>query len=283
MQKRIRKLSYRTYGLTDPGRMRPNNEDAFIINKDLNYFVVADGMGGMARGEDASQMATKASEQLVEFISPSLKAEDTFTEDSYPPSHEEAMRQLVEKTNRAIYKKNLGQEKKMGTTFVCARILDGKMYVANSGDSRCYHISRGGMHQLTEDHSKVEELIQSGRAVGKEPELNKMRRYVRGALGVDPDVCPDIITSLPKRGEIYLLCSDGLTKMLDDDKICGIILAEKDIKKACHKLVDLANDLGGRDNITVLMIEIIAVESVFAKKSLKPLKRSLAKEDTFTD
>lgn len=283
MQKRLRKIYYRAYGLTDRGKVREINEDNFVINKDLNFFVVADGMGGLEKGELASKMAIAFSEKAVASFLISPRGEDTFTEDSFPPSNEEAMRRIVEKTNKAIYKKNLDLEKKMGTTFVCAKILDGKIYISNSGDSRCYHMSEGTMQRLTEDHSPAEEMIQSGRATGKEAELKKMMRYVKGALGLEVDVDPDVMTSIPKKGDIYLLCTDGLTKMLNDEKIAHIVSSEKDIQKACHCLVDLANELGGRDNITVVMIEIAGVDTSIPKATPKIFEEKTPHEDTFTD
>lgn len=283
MRKRARKIYYRTCGLTDSGKVRQNNEDTFLINKDLNFFVVADGMGGLKSGEVASRMATVFSEKFVQSLLPNRKEEDTFTEDSFPPSDEEAMRKVVEKTNRALFKENAGKDKKMGTTFVCAKILADKIYITNSGDSRCYQIRNGKMVRLTVDQSPVEELIQSGRAKGKEPELKKMMRYVRGALGLDEDVDPDIIASIPQKGDIYLLCTDGLTKMMNDEKIENIVQSERNIKKSCQLLVNVANELGGRDNITVLMVEVTGVELEGSKKDLKTPKTLEQKEETLID
>lgn len=283
MPRLLRKIHYRVWGMTDPGRVRKNNEDTFLVNKELDYFVVADGMGGLDQGEIASTLAAAFSETTMASLLSPLKEEDTFTEDHFSHSSEEAMRKVIEKTNRALFKKNVGQDKKMGTTFACIKMLENKICIINSGDSRCYYIRNGKMARLTVDQSPVEDLIQSGRAKGGEPELKKMMRFVRGALGLDQDVDPDIITTMPQKGDVYLLCTDGLTKMISDEKIEAMIQSERDIKKSCRLLVNMANELGGRDNITVLMVEVTGVEGGGSKKDSKMPKVSEQKEDTFMD
>lgn len=285
MRRRIRRINYQAFGITDVGRKRGNNEDSFLVNKELALFAVADGMGGHERGEIASQTALEVIERVAGNILPASD-EDTLREGQRVLSNEALAEELVQKANREIHQKNLAQtgRQKMGTTLVCAIILGGKLYIFNSGDSRCYHMSEGSLHRLTEDHSPAEEMIQSGRATEEDSKVRAIRNRVRGALGVDPDIDPDVVASIPKRGDIYLLCSDGLTGMLSDGKIQTLLQGEADIEKKCKTLVHMANELGGKDNITVVLLEITSVDASLAKEPVGSFEGTSGEpEDTLRD
>lgn len=278
--KKSKQVHYRFYGASDKGRKRENNEDSFVTNKKFGFFAVADGMGGHAKGEVASRMATEISENIVSDIFFSSESENTFPSHEENSSDEEKIQSIVEKANKAIYSENRIREEKekqaglapqdelskrrakMGTTLVCAKIVGQKMVIANAGDSRCYLIRKNTINQLTEDHSKIDEALQSGQVTQEEINSKKMRNYITSALGTHCDFDLNIVTSLLKKGDIYVLCSDGLTNMLNDEKIFHTVHSQKDIKKACHDLIRLANEFGGLDNITVVLIEITGVETV---------------------
>lgn len=270
MTQRRRHIHFRAFGMTDKGRVRDNNEDAFHVDKATGFFVVADGLGGHATGEIASGTAVETGREEVEALFAEPREEDTMREDIPPADPTEVLTEVVNRANRAVYRKNLdapapaqeGKAGKMGTTFVCAKVAGGKMVIANSGDSRCYHFRKGNMLQLTEDHSPAETALQTGRVRENDKELASLKRYVQGALGMKLAVEPDVAVSIPKRGDIYLLCTDGLTKMLADEKICAVIREEKEIEKAGCRLVETANAMGGRDNVTVVLVEITAVQTV---------------------
>lgn len=298
--RKMGRVHYRVYGLSDKGMVRKNNEDAFVVNKDFGFFAVADGMGGHEKGEVASRLAVETGEGVVSSIFLSSENEDTFSGYEETSSGEEKMESVVAKTNRAIYAENLVSDrrkkratadlhdslsekrKKMGTTFVCAKLIGRKMYIANSGDSRCYLVRKGAMQQLTRDHSRVEEALQAGKSAGNKPDphRNKMRNYITSALGTGVHVDPDIVNSLLMRGDIYLLCSDGLTKTLCDEKVCHVICSSKSIKKAAHDLVAIANAVGGPDNITVLLVQIMGVEATSRPEKLQAKTVREPREDT---
>lgn len=301
MKQRVRRINYHAFGITDVGRKRPNNEDAFLINKELQLFAVADGMGGHEKGEVASRTALEVIEKVAGTILPSSD-EDTLGEGRKFTPNEDLAKTLILKANEELCKRNRVLEEhavyspppsgppfikgreKMGTTVVCAMILGGKFYVFYSGDSRCYHMSDGSLHRLTEDHSPAEELVQSGLAAADEPKVRAMRNRVRGSLGFSSDIDPDVVASIPKRGDIYLLCSDGLTGMLSDEKIQTMLKDDASIEKKCKNLVHMANELGGKDNITVVMVEISSVDtSLTAEPGEASEKEKGAREDTLRD
>lgn len=272
MKRRIRKIHVNAYGLTDKGKVRDSNEDNFVINLQEGFFAVADGMGGHAKGEVASQTAVDTCRKTLSHVFVSQGDEDTMSEDEISVGDEEKMKFLVRKTNKEIYSKNVDAQNhrsKMGTTFVCLKILGQKMYIANTGDSRCYMMRKKSFLQLTEDHSREDEVLQSGRMTEQETRLKKIGHYITHCLGTKAIAEPDVVAALPKKGDKYLLCSDGLSKMLNDEKIGHLLDAEKDIKKACKNLISLANEMGGRDNITVVILEITGVEITTAENMHK--------------
>ncbi len=225
----------RSAGATDPGRKRRHNEDAYVCEPPL--FAVADGMGGAQAGEIASKLAAAA-----------LRA-----------GPKEDVAALIQEANRLVYERASEDESVsgMGTTVTVALVEDGAVHIGHVGDSRAYLIRDGSLEQLTEDHSLVAELVRSGKLSPEEAEAHPQRSVITRALGTDPEVDVDTFTVQARPGDLFLLCSDGLTSMVDDDAILAIVEENRsDLQRAAKALVDAANRGGGEDNTTVVFFEI---------------------------
>jgi PPM family protein phosphatase len=225
---------------TDTGRKRRRNEDAHVLRPPL--FAVADGMGGAQAGEIASRLATEA-----------------LAESGGGGSAEQRIEELVQGANRRVYERSSGDAavSGMGTTITVALVEDGVVTIGHVGDSRAYLVRDGALEQLTEDHSLVGELMRSGKLSREEAEAHPQRSVITRALGTDPDVDVDVFTLETQPGDIFLLCSDGLTSMVADDVILGTLEAHRgDLETAARTLVSHANRGGGEDNITVVCFEI---------------------------
>jgi PPM family protein phosphatase len=230
-----------TATLTDTGRRRRHNEDAFVAEPPL--FAVADGMGGAQAGELASSLAAAA-----------LK-------DSQAPGGggEGRVDELIQQANRRVYERQSqdAAASGMGTTMTVALVEDGRVAFGHVGDSRAYLIRGGALEQLTEDHSLVAELVRSGKLSPEEAEGHPQRSVITRALGTDPDVDVDTFSIETKPGDLFLICSDGLTSMVDDETILEEVARNRhDLKSAAKALVRAANKGGGEDNITVVFFEI---------------------------
>ena len=244
-----------TATLTDTGRRRRHNEDAFVAEPPL--FAVADGMGGAQAGELASSLAAAA-----------LK-------DSQEPSGggEERVDELIQQANRRVYERQSqdAAASGMGTTMTVALVEDGRVAFGHVGDSRAYLIRGGALEQLTEDHSLVAELVRSGRLSPEEAEGHPQRSVITRALGTDPDVDVDTFSVETKLGDLFLICSDGLTSMVDDETILEEIARNRhDLKSAAKALVRAANKGGGEDNITVVFFEIGGEDDLEQTVTLPP-------------
>jgi protein phosphatase len=226
--------------LSDTGRKRRHNEDAFIVQPPL--FAIADGMGGAQAGEVASRLAAEALRG----------AGDGSTA-------EERLVSLVQEANRRVYERQTEDEATsgMGTT-VTAVLVDGdELVVGHVGDSRAYLVREGRLAQLTEDHSLVQELLSDGRLSPEEAERHPQRSVITRAVGTDPDVDVDLRRNAVEAGDVVLLCSDGLTDMVTDEAILRIVEQNRhDLDGAVRALVDAANAGGGEDNITVICFEV---------------------------
>ncbi len=236
-----------TYSITDVGIERDHNEDNYAnyFHTHFTFFVVADGMGGHAAGEVASSLAAN---NIRDFI----------IENKTRPDYGNLLREAFEKANALVYSEaNQEQEyKSMGTTSVATIITEDKLYIANVGDSRCYLWREGKLSQLTEDHSLVADLIRKGLLTEEDAKTHPERSAVTRAMGSAEDVEVDIITEDLISGDKVLLCSDGLTTMLDDDVISSVISQGGSCKVECEKLITLANEAGGYDNITITLFEV---------------------------
>jgi protein phosphatase len=228
---------------TDQGRKRRRNEDSMMVLEDHHLYVVADGMGGHAGGDVASKMA-------VETIGGAFK-NGSFVGEAYPdvPRRGAELANAIQMANKAIYdhaRANLAYQG-MGTTVVATRFSPNKqrVYIGHVGDSRCYRLRGQKLTQVTTDHTMASQGV-----------TGPLASHLNRAVGVAPGVKVDLIIVRPRPEDVYLLCSDGLSKMVPDEGIQEILLAEPDLDKAVSKLVEKANARGGRDNITVILVQI---------------------------
>jgi PPM family protein phosphatase len=257
-------------GITDPGRKRRRNEDAYVIEPPL--FAVADGMGGAQAGEVASRLAAAA-----------LK------ESGVERGGEERIVSVIQEANRRIYDRSNADPNAsgMGTTMTVALVENGQVAFGHVGDSRAYLIRDGMMEQLTEDHSLVAELMRSGKLSPEEAETHPQRSVITRALGTDPDVDVDTFTIAAQTGDVFLLCSDGLTTMVSNETILDLVERNRaSMDKALRALVGAANKGGGEDNITVVAFEITDGVSARDGETLEqalPSRVETSDEDTLTE
>ena len=233
----------RSRAVTDPGRKRRKNEDAYVEQPPL--FAIADGMGGAQAGEIASRLAAAA---LVDE-----------REAASVGNAEGRLVALIQGANQRIYQRSSqdAATSGMGTTMTAALVEDGIVSFGHVGDSRAYLIRNGTLDQLTEDHSLVAELLRSGKLSPEEAEVHPQRSVITRALGTDPDVDVDTFSIAACPGDIYLLCSDGLTDMVDDETILRTVEENRDdLDAAARALIARANRAGGEDNITIVFFEI---------------------------
>ncbi|MBL8743038.1 MAG: Stp1/IreP family PP2C-type Ser/Thr phosphatase [Myxococcales bacterium] len=246
-------------GQTDIGRERNHNEDRFILLPEFNVFVVADGMGGHQSGEVASRMAAST---IASFF---RAGHDK------PESVAERLRAAVCDANARIYARadDSRAHRGMGTTVVAAAYgnSDGKLHIAHAGDSRGYHIRGGTIKQLTRDHSLLSD------ALLERPELTESdlaylpRNVITRALGIAPTVEVDVVSVDAEVGDVFLLCSDGLHGLVEDDAIMSIVRETDVLTEACAKLVEAANKNGGKDNITAVLIRIEEEDEPWSRRS----------------
>lgn len=249
-------LSIEFSAQTDRGRVRLNNEDShgqFVpdtpaeIDERGVVFVVADGMGGHRGGEIASRIAVRT---VLAF----------YTADS-SGDRSEALARAFHEANQTIIQEAVADSTLfgMGTTCTALALHAGRAYVAHVGDSRCYLLRRGKIRQLTSDHSIVGEMVRSGIISDEDARTHPRRNVITRSLGAQPDVSTETPESMElERGDTFLLCSDGLTAYLSDIDL-SVVLATLPPEEACKKMVKMANEQGGRDNITV---QVIAVRSL---------------------
>jgi PPM family protein phosphatase len=226
---------------TDPGRRRRRNEDSYVCEPPL--FAIADGMGGAQAGEVASRLAAAVLQE-------SDGAELT----------EVRIAELIQEANRRVFQRSNedAATSGMGTTMTVALVDDPgeSIVVGHVGDSRAYRVRDGELEQLTEDHSLVGELVRSGRLSAEEAEMHPQRSVITRAIGTEPDVDVDTFTIPARPGDLFLLCSDGLTDMIPDREILSILDGSDDLDAAARALVDAANTAGGEDNITVVLFQM---------------------------
>ena len=238
----------KAYAKTDVGRKRSMNQDYFYSNENAvgsfrNLFIVADGMGGHKAGDHASRLCV---EQIVE----SVKG----TKHTTPVS---IFEEAVSRANAAIYEESVKhiEFEGMGTTMVACTFQEDMMYVANIGDSRLY-LMREKMVQITDDHSLVEELVKNGNLTESEARVHPQKNIITRALGTENLVSADYFEVSVRPGDMILLCSDGLSNMLDDDDMEYILMHSDTLEKAGDALISQANKNGGEDNITAVLVKI---------------------------
>lgn len=244
---------------TDPGIVREHNEDAVFANPGLGVAILADGMGGYNAGEVASSMATMllATELETAFAAKAPHAIDS--SDGQPFAHR-CLLDKVAVTNAAIFQaaENQAQYAGMGTTLVTAVFYDNQVTVAHIGDSRLYRLRGDELSVITRDHSLLQEQIDSGMISADEARFSQHKNLVTRALGVDTFVDTEIHDYPVQVGDIYLLCSDGLNDMVEDDEIRLVLQSlAVNLELAATQLIQMANDNGGRDNVSVILIKVL--------------------------
>lgn len=246
-------------GVTDVGRVRTNNEDCFRIVTPLNLFVLADGMGGEAHGEIASALAveTVVKHCLDEDANPAAKVLG-----QVQPGWSAKTKRLstaLHLANKQICKsaEEHPEQRGMGATLTAAWIDRSKLSIAHVGDSRAYLLRAGSLLQLTRDHSLVAEQVRQGVITAAEAEESDMQSVLLRALGAQPEIEVDAeeLGLFPR--DILMLCSDGLTRMVTEPEIAGVLQAETDPVRGAEELVSLANERGGPDNITVVIVRML--------------------------
>jgi serine/threonine protein phosphatase PrpC len=251
-------VEVKTAGLTHVGRQRQHNEDSFLVENTARLFLVADGMGGHAAGEIASRIAV---DSISEFILHTKEDDGT-----WPHAYDEQFKRSTNRLMAAVRMANTrvleamrkdARLRGMGTTVVAA-IADGDvMSFAHVGDSRAYLIRDNALTRITNDHSWVFEQVQAGMLTEAEAEKHPLRNVITRALGGALQVNPDASEIQARPGDMFLLCSDGLTGMVPEDEILRIVTENADPVVACQKLIDDANERGGLDNITAILVKAI--------------------------
>jgi len=236
-------------GSTDPGRVRGQNEDNIAFVPDAGLAVVADGMGGHQAGEVASKLAVDViTHHIIETLADS---------GANGAAEIKSVGEAIQLANRAIYDhaRNQPEYAGMGSTVVVTLFYDDKLCVGHVGDSRLYRFRNNLLEQITQDHSVVQELVSRGLVTAEEARQSVNKNLVTRALGVDPAVTPDISEHALQDDDIYLLCSDGLNDVLADGDIEMMLIEHRrQLEDAVQHMIDMANDRGGPDNISVILI-----------------------------
>ncbi len=239
------------YGLTDEGLVRDHNEDYISWNPESGLVILADGMGGHNAGEVASELAVKSvTEALEEVLSPDVI-------DACEMDFKEVVHDAVIFANDEInlHAKTHPECTGMGTTIVMTLFHNDKVILASVGDSRIYRFRKGELKQVTTDHSLVQEMIDNGYMSEEEAINSTNRNLITRALGIAEEVDVDVTEHSIEKKDIYLLCSDGLSDMITDDKIFSILVkSRQDLERATKDLVELAKEHGGHDNVSVILV-----------------------------
>lgn len=245
-------MMYQFFAQTDPGRARDNNEDSVAFEESARLAVLADGMGGYNAGEIASGMATafiksELSRWLLEAGSAAQAKEVR-----------RAMEICVDNANLAIYNSANSNTAYagMGTTLVVGVFREDRLLLGHIGDSRCYRLRAGVLSQITKDHSLLQEQMDAGLISPEQAANSSIKNLVTRALGVEETVALDVNEHIVEAGDLYLMCSDGLSDMVADEVIARIASEDAELDQKAQALVAAANDNGGRDNISVLMVSV---------------------------
>jgi PPM family protein phosphatase len=249
----------RFVGQTDTGRVRDHNEDTIAYDADIGLLVLADGMGGYNAGEVASGIAVKT---IVGLVKDAVEREDLRINDSTAGLTRASiiLRDAILRANKIIFQtaRTQPQCEGMGTTVVGALFFDNKVSIAHVGDSRLYRLRAAALEQTTMDHSLLQELVDRGFYSPEEAQRAANKNYVTRALGVESNVDVEVQEHPVQKGDLYLICSDGLSDMVEDDDIhLTISTFGANLETATKQLIQLGNDNGGKDNISVVAAEIL--------------------------
>jgi len=253
------KGKFRCVGMTDTGRVREHNEDTIGTDADIGLVVVADGMGGYKAGEVASGITVRT---VLSLMKDAVEREDLGRpdDDSRLSRSGILLRDAIQRANKLIHQTARTQPNcdGMGTTVVAGLFFDNKLTVAHVGDSRLYRLRDGKLEQVTQDHSLLQELVSRGFYTPEEAQRAAQKNYVTRALGVEPVVEVDVTEVPVLKDDLYLLCSDGLYDMVEDDDIqLTINTFGANLETVARQLVLLSNDNGGRDNISVVLVRVL--------------------------
>ncbi len=247
-------MNYTFCTRTDPGRARDNNEDAVVHDDDTHLCVLADGMGGYNAGEIASGMATAfIKSEMARWLSEAGRHAKI-------KEIRRALEICVDNANRSIFNASDSnpQYSGMGTTLVVGVFHGTTLVLGHIGDSRCYRLRAGVLAQITKDHSLLQEQIDAGLITQEQASSSSIKNLVTRALGVEDAVMLDLHEHQVEVGDCYLMCSDGLSDMVDDGEIASILGGESALEQKADSLVTAANGYGGRDNISVLLVQVDA-------------------------
>lgn len=260
---------------------RDHNEDNLLILPEENLYVIADGMGGHASGEIASKLAV---DTIRQFFLDSSQDEEITWPFEYDPQLDYPSNRLVTAirlANLRIYQSSLAnlQFRGMGTTIVAAYLSSGNLYIAHAGDSRCYLMRHNEFRQLTEDHSLFNDFRKSGTMTAEDEKNFPHKNIIMRALGMKDTVDVDLQVLAPEPGDIALLCSDGLSGEVTDLQIAQVLVQERSLVKGCQRLVQMANEAGGRDNVTVILMRLQEGEN----PDLEALSHEMTKDEGATE
>jgi len=245
--------------MTDVGVKRTNNEDNYLINDELSLFVVCDGMGGHVGGEFASAIAVNTVEEVLTSIEiqPDGEAFDPQAHDSPVELMREKLRYAIRLAGKRIYEKaeEEPEYKGMGTTCLALMVDNGNAFIAHVGDSRGYLVRDGRIEQLTEDHSLVNERLRAGLITEEEAKNHKLKNIITRSLGFMEDVEIDLQVRAIRRGDLFVLCSDGLSNLVETAEI-GEITLDHSPQQASRTMIELACERGGDDNVTVVVVRV---------------------------
>jgi len=243
-------------GITDVGMKRTNNEDNYLINDELNLFVVCDGMGGHVGGEYASAIAVNTVEEVLSSIEtdPEMKLPQA---DGPVEVTREKLRYAVRLAGKRIFEKAAAEPeyKGMGTTALVLLLESGNAYLAHVGDSRGYLVRDGRIEQLTEDHSLVNEKVKAGVLTREEAKHHRLRNVITRSLGYTEEVEIDVQVKALRRDDAFLLCSDGLSNLVETQEM-GEAILRNPLQSAARKLIHTACERGGDDNVTAVVVRV---------------------------
>lgn len=250
------------FGQTDVGKKRERNEDSLLIDESVGLFMVADGMGGHLGGETASRLAVKTVGEILKKLleDPESTVSTDFSFNRSDPG--EHLKYALRLASQKIYEEAIHNPslRGMGTTAVTLLIREGKGFIAHVGDSRAYLVRKGEIRQLTADHSLVAEQLRAGIITENELKNHKFKNIITRSVGFQSDVEIDLLVRDLEEGDHFLLCSDGLTNLVEDADLLKIV-SKNPPKVACQKLIDLTNKRGGDDNVTVVVTSILKENS----------------------
>jgi PPM family protein phosphatase len=247
-------------GITDVGQKRQNNEDNFLINDEINLYVVADGMGGHVGGEFASQIAVTTIEEVIQNVEvdPEATRPDWAALGSAVAISGEKLKYAIRLAGKRIFDRTNDEPelRGMGTTTVAMLFDQNRVFLAHVGDSRAYLVQGNTVAQVTEDHSLVNEQIRLGLITKDAARNHKLKNIITRSVGYQEDVEIDTLVRPVEKGDRFVLCSDGLSNLVEEQEILEIVGAGTSTEQAAQRLIDLANNRGGDDNITLIIAQV---------------------------